>query len=71
MKNKIVNSADLNSEVVRSFVFPVKLTAKQKEEAACQLREARKKLKQKITEEDNLVGRSLQFKFNLENLRFK
>lgn len=54
-------------ELADAFVFPVKLTAKQKKEAAQQLAEARKKTRQEMTEKDRLISRLYQFRFQLED----
>ena len=54
-------------ELVESFVFPVKLTTKQRKEAEIQLKEAREKTQSEMTENDRLISRLLQFKFQLED----
>jgi plasmid maintenance system antidote protein VapI len=54
-------------ELAEAFVFPVKLTAKQKKEAALQLAAARKKTQEEMTEEDRLISRIYQFRFRLED----
>jgi len=54
------------SELVESFVFPVQLTKKQKEEAAVQLKEARKKLRNETTEKDLLSLNLMRLKLSLE-----
>lgn len=54
-------------ELAEAFVFPVKLTAKQKKEAAKQLAEARKRTQQEMTEQDRLISRLFQIRFQLEN----
>ena len=54
-------------ELVDMFVFPVKLTAKQKKEAAKQLAEARKKTQQEMTEDDRLISGLWQLRFRMEN----
>jgi len=54
-------------ELADAYIFPVKLTLKQKKEAATQLAEARKKTQAEMTEKDRLISRLLQFRFQLEN----
>jgi 5-hydroxyisourate hydrolase-like protein (transthyretin family) len=54
-------------ELAEAFVFPVKLTAKQKKEAARQLAEARKKTQQEMTEETRLSLNVYQLRFQLED----
>jgi hypothetical protein len=54
-------------ELVDAFVFPVKLTAKQKKEAAIQLAEARKKTQQEMSGETRLALQLWQFRFRMEN----
>jgi len=54
-------------ELAESFIFPVKLAAKQKTEADIQLKEARAKTQSEMTEKDRLVSMLLQFRFRLED----
>lgn len=54
-------------ELADAFVFPVKLTAKQKKEAAEQLAAARKKTQSEMTEETKLSLRLYHLKFRLED----
>jgi len=54
-------------ELAESFVFPVKLTARQKKEADIQLQEARAKTQSEMTEKGRLVSRLLQLRFRLED----
>jgi plasmid maintenance system antidote protein VapI len=53
-------------ELAEAFVFPVKLTAKQKKEAAVQLAEARKKSQQAMTEETKLASHLWHLRFTME-----
>lgn len=53
-------------ELVEAFVFPVKLTVKQRNEADEQLREARKKTQQEMTGKDRNVSDSLILRFRIE-----
>jgi len=54
-------------ELAESFVFPVKLTAKQQREAGIQLAEHRAKRREEMTEAEKLNLRLLQLKFRLED----
>lgn len=56
-----------DTEIAEAFVLPVKLTQKQRHEAALQLAEARKKSMAEMSEADILTGNLLQLKFQLEN----
>ncbi|TWW01110.1 hypothetical protein [Chitinophaga pinensis] len=53
-------------ELVDSFVFPVRLNKKQKQEAAEQLAAARKKSQSATSEEDKLILGLLRLKFQIE-----
>jgi DNA-binding transcriptional regulator YdaS (Cro superfamily) len=54
-------------ELVESFVFPVKLTAKQQREADVQLAKHRAKRRAEMTDTEKLNLRLLQLKFRLED----
>src|SRR5688500_13658373 len=54
-------------ELADAFVFPVKLTAKQKKEAALQLAAARKKTQAEMSENTRLSLRLYHLKFHLED----
>ncbi|MCO5950711.1 hypothetical protein [Mucilaginibacter flavidus] len=54
-------------ELAESFVFPVKLTAKQQREASEQLAKHRAKRRAEMTEAEKLNLRLLQLKFRLED----
>ncbi|PQJ11705.1 hypothetical protein CJD36_007885 [Flavipsychrobacter stenotrophus] len=54
------------AELAEAYVFPVKLTKKQKEEAVAQLSEARAKLRKEITQEEVLSLKLMRFKLLLE-----
>jgi len=54
-------------ELVESFVFPVKLSAKQQKAADLQLAEAREKAREKMTAEEKLTGRLMGLKFRMED----
>lgn len=54
-------------ELAEGFVFPVKLTAKQKKEAAEQLAAARKKSKAEMTEETKMSLQLYHLRFRIEN----
>jgi plasmid maintenance system antidote protein VapI len=54
-------------ELANGFVFPVKLTAKQKKEAAEQLAAARKKSRESMTEETKMSLRLYHLKFQIED----
>jgi len=54
-------------ELANSFVFPVKLTAKQKKEAAEQLAAARKKVQEEMTEETRLSLELYHLRFHIED----
>jgi len=54
-------------ELVESFVFPVKYTAKQQEQANKDLAAARKISQAKMTEDDILKARLYQLRFQLED----
>ena len=54
-------------EAVQSFVFPVSLSRRQQEQARNQLKEARAKLHAEANDKELLVGRLMQFKFELED----
>lgn len=54
-------------DLAESFVFPVKLSAKQQKSADLQLAEARQKLREKMTDAEKLTGRLMGFKFRMED----
>ena len=54
-------------DLAESFVFPVKLSAKQQKAADLQLAEARQKAKEKMTAEEKLTGRLMGLKFQMED----
>jgi len=54
-------------ELANGFVFPVKLTAKQKKEAAEQLSAARKKSQESMTEETKMSLRLYHLRFRIED----
>lgn len=54
-------------ELASSFVFPVKLSEKQKKEAAAQLELARKERRLAATDKDKLISGLLSLRFQLED----
>jgi len=66
MKTKKITEYS-SQELAEAYVFPVKLTAKQKEEAARQLLQARAKTQAELTESDKQTSRVLQLRFRLED----
>lgn len=54
-------------ELVDAFVFPVKLTAKQKKEAAAQLAAARKRTRAEMSDEAKFGLRVFHIKFRIED----
>lgn len=54
-------------ELADSFVFPVKLSAKQQKAADLQLAEAREKVQEQMTEKERLTGRLMGLKFQMED----
>ncbi len=54
-------------ELAESFIFPVKLSAKQKRLADQQLAEAVKKSRESMTEEERLTGRLMGLKFRMQD----
>jgi len=54
-------------ELAESFIFPVKLSAKQKKVADQQLAEAIKKSREKMTVEERLAGRLMGLKFRMKD----
>jgi hypothetical protein len=54
-------------DLAESFVFPVKLSAKQQRAADLQLAEARQKAREKMTAEVKLTGRLMGLKFRMED----
>jgi plasmid maintenance system antidote protein VapI len=54
-------------ELAEGFVFPVKLTAKQKKEAAEQLAAARKKVQESMTEETKISLELYHLRFHIED----
>ncbi len=54
-------------EIADGFILPVKLTAKQREEAARELAEHREKRRAEMTEAEKLNIKLLQLKFRLED----
>ena len=54
-------------ELAESFIFPVRLSAKQKKEADLQLAEALKKAREKMTEDERLAGKLIGLKFRMKD----
>lgn len=54
-------------DLVDSFVFPIKLSAKQQKASDLELAEARQKAREKMTETENLTGRLMGFRFQMED----
>jgi hypothetical protein len=54
-------------ELAESFIFPVKLSAKQRKVADQQLAGAIKKSREKMTEEERLAGRLMGLKFRMKD----
>src|SRR5689334_21244650 len=54
-------------DLAESFVFPVKLSAKQQKAADLQLAEARQKVMEKMTPEEKLTGRLMGLRFQMED----
>lgn len=54
-------------ELAESFIFPVKLSPKQKKSADLQLAEARKKVQAEMTVEDRLASGLMGLKFRMED----
>lgn len=54
-------------DMAESFVFPVKLSAKQQKSAELQLAEARQKAREKMTDAEVLTGRLMGLKFRMED----
>jgi plasmid maintenance system antidote protein VapI len=54
-------------DLAESFVFPVKLSAKQQKTADRQLAEARQKAREKMTDAEKLTGRLMGLKFQMED----
>jgi len=54
-------------ELAESFVFPVKLSAKQQKAADLLLTEARQKVREKMTDTEKLTGRLMGLKFRMED----
>jgi hypothetical protein len=54
-------------ELAESFIFPVKLSAKQKKLGDQQLTEALKKAREKMTKEEELAGNLMGLKFRMED----
>ena len=56
-----------SKDIAESFVFPVKLSAKQQKSAELQLAEARENTREKMTEAEKLTGRLMGLKFRMED----
>jgi hypothetical protein len=54
-------------DLVKSFVFPVKVSGKQQKNVDLQLAEARLKAKEKLTKAEKLTGRLMGLKFRMED----
>lgn len=54
-------------DLAESFVFPVKLSAKQQKAANLQLAEAREKAREKMTNTEKLMGGLMGLKFRMED----
>ncbi|MHA4806981.1 hypothetical protein ACX0G9_02680 [Flavitalea flava] len=54
-------------ELAESFIFPVKLSAKQQKAADLQLAEARLKTQEKMTDAERLTGKLMGLKFRMED----
>ena len=67
MSTKKIMEQYTNDEIAESFVITEKLSAKQRKEADWQLKKARKKVQSEMTEEERLVSKVLQFKFQIED----
>jgi hypothetical protein len=67
MSYKKLSKELTHEELVDAFVFPVKLTAKQKKEAAIQLAAARKKSRENMTEETKLSLSLWHLRFIIED----
>ena len=52
-------------DLAESFVFPVKLSAKQQKAADFQLAEARQKAGEKVTDAEKLTGRLMGLRFRM------
>lgn len=67
MSYKKLSKKHTPEELVEAFVFPVKLTARQKKEAAEQLAAARKKTQAEMSEETKFSLRAFHVKFRIED----
>ncbi len=67
MRHKKFKNEISPGEMASSFVFPVKLSEKQKKEAAEQLAQARTKRRLTATDKDKLVSGLLSLRFQLED----
>lgn len=67
MKNKGISSKYTDKELAEALIFPVKLTAAQKKEAARQLAIARKTTQRTLSEKDRLILGLSQLKFKMED----
>src|ERR1700743_3271574 len=56
-----------DKDLVESFVFPVKLSARQQKNADLQLAEARQKAREKMTDAGKLTGRLMGLKLRMED----
>jgi len=67
MRQKKLRNEKSPDELASSFVFPVKLSEKQKKEAALQLAMAREKRRAAATDKDKLISGLLSLRFQLED----
>ncbi|WP_436490977.1 hypothetical protein [Chitinophaga sp. ARDCPP14] len=67
MRQKKSRNEKSPDELASSFVFPVKLSEKQRKEAAVQLAMAREKRRAAATDKDKLISGLLSLRFQLED----
>jgi hypothetical protein len=67
MKAKRISGKHTQAELADAVIFPVNLTAAQKEHAAKQLATAREKGQKEMTNQDRLALQVFQLKFHLED----
>lgn len=67
MSYKKLLQENSHKDLAESFVFPVKLSAKQQKAADLQLAEARQKAWEKMTNAEKLTGRLMGLRFRMED----
>jgi hypothetical protein len=55
------------AELAESFIFPIKLSARQQKAADLQFAEARKRVQQEMTEAEKLTAKLMGLKFRMED----